>query len=495
MNVVWRKEWINEYESPWSVFEKLALVNLTDRNEILKVLGSTHVKNIKHHIGDNQRELLQLNGFNVERLHQTLDFNLQEHNNKIIHSLITPFSELYSSWEHWFHPDLHWCSQCMEGGFHSWLHQFRLFDECVFHDLKLNHVCPGCRSAIPFLLSNRQLKHAFQCKCGHAFSNFHVSSWNEWRSPDQMNPDVLRWLQANQASMMTSNMQSKWIIHAEHCNLKRLVKESPEAIKVFHSDDSLHRGDYFSNRFQKELLRVISGTVQRVVERLFQDSLQNHQHCITQLMELRKSNEAIEFPEICPFAYAYVFWRKSILKEEHFYGYNSLRTTLISDAEPLIIRDLLEYFSDQVFSYQMKILQRLDARILFWILEKLVMQFSENFFCTWLEIAGKRSKEISVPSWQEIEKMRDQSFPSVAFKYNFDESSSSSSIEYYHLSKNESILNKFECPYQHESAKADIQSMISYMPQKVAMLIMNNPSDENKMLQKTVETYVKKLNF
>ncbi|WP_236703154.1 MFS transporter [Paenibacillus xylanivorans] len=140
-------------------------------------------------------------------------------------------------------------------------------------------------------------------------------------------------------------------------------------------------------------------------------------------------------------------------------------------------------------------LQSLDSRILSWILEKLVIQFSENFFCTWLEIAGKRSKEISVPSWKEIENMRDQSFPSVAFKYNFDESSSSSSIEYYHLSKNESILNKFKCLYQHESAKGDIQSIISYTPQKVAMLIMNNPSDENKMLQKTVETYVKKLNF
>lgn len=495
MNVIWRKEWINEYESPWSVFEKLALVNLTDRNEILQVFGSSHVKSIKHHIGDKQRELLQLSGFNIERLHKTMDFNLQEHINKNIQSLIAPFTELYSSSEHWFYPDLHWCSQCMEGGFHSWLHQFRLFDECVFHDVKLNHVCPCCGSTIPFLLSNRQLEHAFQCKCGHALANFHVSSWNQWRSPNQMNPDVLRWLQVNQASQ--SNMQSKWIIHAEHCNLKRLVKDSPEEIKVFHSAESLHMGDYFSNRFQKELLKVTSDAVQRVVERLFQDILQTHQHCITQLMELRKSHEAIEFPEICPYAYAYIFWRKSILKEEHFYGFNSLRTTLISDAEPLIIRDLLEYFSDQVVSYQMKIIQRLDPRILTWILEKLVMQFSEKFFCAWLEIAGKRSKIISVPSWQEIENMRDRSFPSVAFKYNFDESSSSSSIEYYHLNKNESksILDDFECPYQHESAKGDIQSMISFTPQKVAMLIMNNPSDEHKMLQKKVETYVKKLNF
>ncbi|MEC0107381.1 hypothetical protein P4H27_10575 [Paenibacillus taichungensis] len=496
MNVVWRKEWIYEYESPWSVFEKMALVNLADRNEILQIFGSAHVKNIKHYIGDKQRELLQLNGFHLERLHQTLDFNLQEHNFKSIQSLIAPFSELYSSWEHWFHRELHWCSKCMEGGYHSWLHQCKLLDECAFHDLKLNNACPTCRSTIPFLLSNRQLEHAFQCKCGNAFATFHISSWNEWRGPDQMNPAVLRWVQSNQANMKISNMHSKWIIHAQHCNLKRLVTDEPEEIKVLISEESAHRQDYFSNRFQKDLLQITSNAVQQVIDRLFQSTLKSHQHCITQLMELRKSDEAIEFPEICPYAYAYVFWRKSILKEEHFYGYNSLRTTLTSDAEPLIIRDLLEYFSDQVVNYQMKIRRSIDMGGLSWILEKLVLQFSENFFYAWMETAGKRSKEISVPSWNDIENMRDRSFPHVAFKYNFDESSSSSSIEYYHLQNREPLLtNKCNCPNQHETAKQDIQLMISYTPQKVAMLNMSNPSDEYKILQKTVERYVKKLSF
>lgn len=104
-----------------------------------------------------------------------------------------------------------------------------------------------------------------------------------------------------------------------------------------------------------------------------------------------------------------------------------------------------------------------------------------------METAGKRSKEISVPSWKEIENMRDHSFPDVAFKYNFDESSSSSSIEYYHLQNKELLLtNKCNCPNQHGTAKRDIQSMISYTPLKVAMLSLNNPSDEHIILQKTV---------
>ncbi|CQR55890.1 hypothetical protein [Paenibacillus riograndensis] len=113
-----------------------------------------------------------------------------------------------------------------------------------------------------------------------AFATFHMSSWNEWRAPDQMNPAVLRWVQANQANMKISNMHSKWIINAQHCNLKRLVTDDPAEIKVFDMEESAHRQDYFSNRFQKDLLQVTSNA-----------------------MELRKSNETIEFLEICPYAY------------------------------------------------------------------------------------------------------------------------------------------------------------------------------------------------
>lgn len=113
-----------------------------------------------------------------------------------------------------------------------------------------------------------------------------------------------------------------------------------------------------------------------------------------------------------------------------------------------------------------------------------------------METAGNRSKEISVPSWNDIENMRDRSFPQVSFKYIFEESSSFSSIEYYHLQNREPLLtNKCNCPNQYETAKQDIHSMISYTPQKVAMLNMSNPSNEHKILQKKVETYVKKLSF
>lgn len=37
--------------------------------------------------------------------------------------------------------------------------------------------------------------------------------------------------------------------------------------------------------------------------------------------------------------------------------------------------------------------------------------------------------------------------------------------------------------------------MISLTPQRIAMIVMDNPSTENKQLKRSVEEYVKKLNF
>lgn len=53
----------------------------------------------------------------------------------------------------------------------------------------------------------------------------------------------------------------------------------------------------------------------------------------------------------------------------------------------------------------MKTQQCIDTKILFWILGKIIIQFSENFFNAWLELAGERSYEISAPSWNEINEM------------------------------------------------------------------------------------------
>lgn len=90
--------------------------------------------------------------------------------------------------------------------------------------------------------------------------------------------------------------------------------------------------------------------------------------------------------------------------------------------------------------------------------------------------------------------MRDLCFPNIALKYIRRENNTSS-VEYYNLDAEDQSVIQYNCPYRDKLGKEAIQSMISFTPQKIAMFVMSNPNQENLDLQKSVDLYVKKLNF
>ncbi|GIP45080.1 hypothetical protein J45TS6_35390 [Paenibacillus sp. J45TS6] len=70
---------------------------------------------------------------------------------------------------------------------------------------------------------------------------------------------------------------------------------------------------------------------------MLNSSLEDHKHCTSFLMEPKKADKFAEFPVICPYAYAYDFWKTSLLKEEKFYCDNLCRSNNTSYRPPLII--------------------------------------------------------------------------------------------------------------------------------------------------------------
>ncbi|WP_240421199.1 hypothetical protein [Paenibacillus periandrae] len=52
---------------------------------------------------------------------------------------------------------------------------------------------------------------------------------------------------------------------------------------------------------------------------------------------------------------------------------------------------------------------------------------------------------------------------------------------------------KYECPFINSAAKQSLSKMKSYTPQAVAMMVYNNPTEQNKELQRYVDKYVRKL--
>lgn len=66
------------------------------------------------------------------------------------------------------------------------------------------------------------------------------------------------------------------------------------------------------------------------------------------------------------------------MMEENFYGFNPFSNELISTTAPLLIEEHLEHFTTQLINYQIKMHNSIDRRIILWVLEKLVTQYSET---------------------------------------------------------------------------------------------------------------------
>lgn len=95
--IVWNTEWVNDYESPWSIFEKLCYANHITQTDILRTLGSTEVQQIKNTvIGDNRRELVELSGFDHQKLHNYMGYDMAAQNSEDVKLIIKP-NETYQS--------------------------------------------------------------------------------------------------------------------------------------------------------------------------------------------------------------------------------------------------------------------------------------------------------------------------------------------------------------------------------------------------------------
>lgn len=72
-----------------------------------------------------------------------------------------------------------------------------------------------------------------------------------------------------------------------------------------------------SKRTAKNLLKCVSNSRRRIIPRIPWEPSGLH-HSIN---GAKKRGCMSDFPAICPYAYAYVFWRKSLLMEELYCGF------------------------------------------------------------------------------------------------------------------------------------------------------------------------------
>lgn len=167
---VWRTNWISPYESLWGIFEKFKYANNATVKDIYELFGTDYVKSLKSHtIGRPHRDCISPSGLDDDLIKSTLMQSIIKKNAQNIDRIFGVLPWRPSSRYSYIRNELFFCPECINKGFHSLFHQFKLLHECSYHQIQLRRGCPCCNQSIPFELTDDFTQEPFRCKCGHSF--------------------------------------------------------------------------------------------------------------------------------------------------------------------------------------------------------------------------------------------------------------------------------------------------------------------------------------
>lgn len=170
--IIWREEWRRPYESIWSFIEKIKIANIVDGNELLQCIDPMYVK------GNSKARR------NVNKLSAQACLNLEELTGVDITRIMESMTKLLKfnflrDPMYIFHTHLRYCRSCVQYNYHSYLHQYKLIQECPFHSEALEECCPNCEKQIYFY--NIAVSVPYTCRCGiQIYQSGQHPVWNNW---------------------------------------------------------------------------------------------------------------------------------------------------------------------------------------------------------------------------------------------------------------------------------------------------------------------------
>ncbi|MEX2460624.1 MAG: hypothetical protein WD469_04890 [Paenibacillaceae bacterium] len=322
MHITWRKEWIQPYESTWSIIEKIKYANQVNIRDLLHSWGNEAARKIKSGIiAKHFLDPFFLEAFNKDKMYNSLQFCIKTHVHIVINQL-TGMMPDYISRSFFFRKNLWFCSTCLKQGYHSFLHQFILINECPFHLQALENHCPNCKKAIPFLLSSNKHDGGFICKCSNSLIiiDNQVSYFDKWdREPIIKSPDVQNWLiNENNKKIQNAYFYKENLIHNKNSMklILELLNENDEplgAVKHIYgnkkkimnkkelNDPQLNCFDLNQEKyhvFHDNIYENVRQLLKSIDHKLLNGVLKKHANCIHKLTHFIKK-EGEEFSEVC----------------------------------------------------------------------------------------------------------------------------------------------------------------------------------------------------
>lgn len=197
MDINWRPESTNSYESIWSVIRKYAYLNRIpksfSKSDLLGIKNSQAKISGSHSIRYDSRLLSRLLGGEGEANTAWLD-------PYVFGREIIQYFECARS------PSLRYCDECIRRGYHSPIHQLPWVKYCPIHLSMLKDCCPQCHSHIdletwidPCGSRKRAPVANYGCHCGYElWSDFKTRNWPSGLRKEEARPigSYLRWIKS-----------------------------------------------------------------------------------------------------------------------------------------------------------------------------------------------------------------------------------------------------------------------------------------------------------
>lgn len=326
------------------------------------------------------------------------------------------FVPKHRTYQDFFRKKLTYCLECMKNGYHSIFTQFSLIHECPFHGNKLLDHCPKCNKSFSYRLNDVSFIEPFQCFCGYNFLNVINNYSYTWckKKPQMISSEVINWISLYNnkkinkdnlilpSNLSVSSMPGAmdYIFQAIDNDYHSLRAEKHIVIKSgtkimlqgnFHIEfqavnNSMHDENHFKfiEKINEEIYQSSRSALYGIAKHLRTTIMRGHTHCVRKLGMFGKK---------CPYAFAYVNWRKFIEGHNHWWQvdnhYRPLRhhynfeMDLISKQDFSEIRDIFIKWENDRPYWRYKHLTATK-----WIINKVLAHLALNHFYSWMEIAA-----------------------------------------------------------------------------------------------------------
>ncbi|MCR8842611.1 hypothetical protein NQ117_02860 [Paenibacillus sp. SC116] len=189
------------------------------------------------------------------------------------------------------------------------------------------------------------------------------------------------------------------------------------------------------------------------------------------------------FPEICPYAYAYVFWKQSLLKYPPFYekfcGARKMNAVYDFTISTPLYEDVIRELYDQTIIHS-DYFRNYSFNAFRWMLAKSIGMMYLDSFYSWYDSAKQGAKGVYLPNIPE----------NLIVAFGF--STKNKKIHFRKIRISEHKLDKdLVCPFNTKSKRKVSPSACEHTP---LALIMLNRSNNTEQL-KYVNDYIRRLSM